>query len=161
VTPLYDPLAEREQQARVERRPSWPMSAMVFVAGVVAILIAVLVALNVAGSVSKPQKTSGQTPTPMQARSSTSVRSGPVPLPATTWIPPNVFAFRAEDGIYVLAYTVKPGDTLTSIAQEFHTRPDLLYIWQADHIGPNPDLIHPGDYIIVALAPSWWGKVAS
>ncbi|MGP3953919.1 LysM peptidoglycan-binding domain-containing protein [Streptomyces sp. 7N604] len=48
-------------------------------------------------------------------------------------------------------YTVKSGDTLTAIAAQFGTTVQQLVKWNAI---PNPDLIHPGQRLIVAKSES-------
>jgi nucleoid-associated protein YgaU len=53
-----------------------------------------------------------------------------------------------------VSYTVVPGDTLSSIAIKFKQAGyQPLYDWNATVIGQNPNLIKPGQVIIVALAP--------
>ena len=47
-------------------------------------------------------------------------------------------------------YTVKPGDTLSDIAQWFDLRGYRpLYDWNKTVVGQNPDLIFPGQRVVV------------
>lgn len=74
----------------------------------------------------------------------------PVPLPSqhptpTPHPPTGVPASKAK------SYTVKSGDTLTSIANHFYGNSDWQKIYDANKakIGPNPNLIHPGTVLII------------
>jgi nucleoid-associated protein YgaU len=51
----------------------------------------------------------------------------------------------------VTVYKVEPGDTLWDLAQAFAVEgADLtLYEWNHSAVGRDPDLIHPGQLIIV------------
>lgn len=63
-----------------------------------------------------PTEPTGPTPVPSFTR--------PTPLPAPTF----------------LAYTVKPGDNLTSIAREFHTTPRSIAFWsRGEHPSLDPE----------------------
>ncbi len=46
-------------------------------------------------------------------------------------------------------YTVVKGDNLSSIAAKYHTSWQQLYSWNRKIIGPNPDLIKPGQILRV------------
>jgi nucleoid-associated protein YgaU len=51
-------------------------------------------------------------------------------------------------------YTVIPGDTLSGIGQKLYGDPemwDVIYIMNSDVIGPNPNLIFPGQVLTVPL----------
>ena len=54
---------------------------------------------------------------------------------------------RGQDDTQKKTYTVKPGDTLSDIAQaemgDANRWPEL-YAANKEAVGPNPDLIHPG-----------------
>jgi nucleoid-associated protein YgaU len=49
-------------------------------------------------------------------------------------------------------YTVKPGDSLSAIAQQFYGKASKwpkIYEANKDIIGDNPDLIHPGQEFVI------------
>jgi nucleoid-associated protein YgaU len=53
-----------------------------------------------------------------------------------------------------VTYIVKPGDNLTVIAAWFHQHGYLpLYDWNKTAIGQNPNLIRPGQVLVVAVQP--------
>jgi LysM repeat protein len=54
------------------------------------------------------------------------------------------------DGNQWIRYTVKPGDTLSSISQCFSLNGfEALYQDNISLLGPNPNLIHPGQVITI------------
>jgi LysM repeat protein len=52
-------------------------------------------------------------------------------------------------------YTVRPGDTLSSIAQRFYGNPaDWRWLYQANrHVIQDPNVIHPGEVLSVPYGP--------
>lgn len=52
------------------------------------------------------------------------------------------------------AYTVRPGDTLSEIAAEHHTTWPDLYATNRSMIGPDPDLILPGQVLTLDGTPA-------
>jgi lysozyme len=51
----------------------------------------------------------------------------------------------------VIRYTVRKGDTLTSIAREFHSTVSVIYAANHGTIGSNPDRIFPG--MVLSIQP--------
>ncbi len=50
----------------------------------------------------------------------------------------------------VITYTVQPGDTLWSIAKEYNTTWQQIYENNKEVIGDNPNLIYPGQILIIS-----------
>lgn len=87
-----------------------------------------------------PPAKSEQAPTPGSAVKATAT---PAPSPTPTPTPAPAEPSRT--------YSVKPGDTLSEIAQQFGTTVDAIV--QANHI-ENPNLIQVGQQLVIPAAPS-------
>lgn len=74
----------------------------------------------------------------------------PVELPAQA--PAPVFDALPTEAV-ASAYVVQPGDWLSNIAPRFGVTAETLYADNVDVIGPNPDLIIPGQVFFVAGLP--------
>lgn len=72
-------------------------------------------------------------------------------LPSTSSIPPSPPPATSAPKILPLVYTVKPGDTLNAIAQwfSFHDY-QALFDANRDYLGDNPNLIFPGQRIVLS-----------
>ncbi len=87
-----------------------------------------------AGPGSPSASVGGTTAAPSEAvETATTGPAGPTPIPSFTRPTP-------KPAPTFLAYTVKSGDTLTSIAREFHTTPRSIAFWsRGEHPSLDPD----------------------
>ena len=107
----------------------------------VAVVLAVGAVLSIAGCVPRPASlgspSSGPAPTPLASFApGASDPEGPVgPTPMQSFSRPTPLPEPT-----FLAYTVKAGDTLTSIAREFHTTPRSVAFWsRGEHPSLDPE----------------------
>lgn len=162
---------EDARRAQVRTRILGLLVAVMVVAGVVALVLTLSGhdggGAQAAGQPSGRQVGRETTSSPGVASStvpaaSTSATSAPTTSSPTTTAPatpssttaPSTTApsVEASPSTKVVKYTVRRGDNLTIIARWFHQRGySPLYDWNKSVIGRNPDLIHPGQVIIVSL----------
>lgn len=121
--------------------------------------LTVMTACTVPPALAAPALPTPDIATHLQTQSSTPEQHSPV-LPVThtrlSALPTPEFDTSPEhqnQGQYGSTYTVVPGDSLWSISEAYHPQADLeevtqamwdLYEANAQVIGNNPDLIHPG-----------------
>ncbi len=145
---------------RTRTRTLGVLVAVLVVAGVVALVMTVFGDnSNTSRAANQPSGSEvGQTgsvePGTSSAPSTSTVPTTTAPATAATSssAPTTATKAKTKTRTKIVKYTVKPGDNLTLIASWFNQRGyGLVYDWNKSVIGKNPNLIHPGQTIIVSL----------
>lgn len=105
------------------------------------------------GPTSSPSATPGSKPSGSTGGSAPLNNDGSLPTPGAPVLPapPNTVVAHTADGLTVAIYTVRPGDYLYKLAWLFQTPEPDIYSWSKDAVGPNPDVINPGDQVVVKV----------
>lgn len=78
-------------------------------------------------------------------------KKAPVSAPAPSPAPAPVVPTATDSlGLGLRFYTVMPGDSLSSIAARYGTTWQAIYAANKDLIGDDPNLIYPGQRLLIA-----------